>query len=103
MARIITRLADSGVFRVGGVLVETVAFKIMGTHLGVAWEGLTHMTQDVDLAGDNRIAIAVPGLKADVPAAIESLQMGFFPVPGLSLKDRQPLTLSGERHCGWTC
>jgi hypothetical protein len=55
------------------------------------------------LAGDNRIAIAVPGLKADVPAAIESLQMGFFPVPGLSLKDRQPLTLSGERHCGWTC
>jgi hypothetical protein len=87
MARIITRLADSGVFRVGGVLVGTVAFKIMGTHLGVAWEGLTHMTQDVDLAGDNRIAIAVPDLKADVPAAIESLQMGFFPVPRLSLKE----------------
>jgi hypothetical protein len=87
MAKIITRLADSGVFRVGGVLVGTVAFKILGTHLGVAWGGLTHMTQDVDLASDNRIAIAVPDLKADVPAAIESLQMGFFPVPRLSLKE----------------
>lgn len=87
MARIITRLADSGVFRVGGVLVGTVAFKILGTHLGVAWEGPTLMTQDVDLASDTGIAIAVPDLKADVPATLESLQMGFFPVPRLSRKE----------------
>jgi hypothetical protein len=86
MARVITRLADSGVFRVGGVLVGTVAFKILGTHLGVSWKGLTQ-TQDVDLTSDDRIAVAVPDLKADVPAAIESLRMGFFPVPRLSLKE----------------
>jgi len=86
MARIIVRLADSGVFRVGGVLVGTVAFKILGTHLGVPREGFSQ-TQDVDLASDDRIAIAVPDLKADVPAAIESLRMGFFPVPRLSLKE----------------
>jgi len=29
----------------------------------------------------------VPDLKADVPAAIESLRMGFFPVPTLSLRE----------------
>lgn len=84
MARIVNRLADSGVFRVGGVLVGTVACQILGTHLGVTWENAARMTQDIDLAGDNRIAIAVPELNADVPAAIESLQMGFFPVPRLS-------------------
>ncbi|HAD05408.1 MAG: hypothetical protein A2091_09450 [Desulfuromonadales bacterium GWD2_61_12] len=84
MARIVNRLADSGVFRVGGVLVGTVAYQVLGTHLGVAWANAARMTQDIDLAGDNHIAIAVPELSADVPAAIESLQMGFFPVPRLS-------------------
>jgi hypothetical protein len=87
MARIINRLADSGVFRVGGVLVGTVAYQVLGTHLGIIWESGSRMTQDVDLAGDNNIAIGVPDLKADVPAAIESLQMGFFPVPRLSRKE----------------
>jgi hypothetical protein len=84
MARIIHRLADSGVFQVGGVLVGTVAFQLLGAQLGVSWAGEARSTQDVDVAGDNSIAIAVPRLQADVPAAIESLRMGFFPVPRLS-------------------
>ncbi|HET6419506.1 MAG TPA: nucleotidyltransferase domain-containing protein [Geobacteraceae bacterium] len=87
MARVISRLADSGVFRVGGVLVGTFAYQVLGPHLGVIWGSGSRMTQDIDLASDNRIAIAVPELKADVPAAIESLQMGFFPVPRLSRKE----------------
>lgn len=87
MARIINRLADSGVFRVGGVLVGTVAYQILGPHMGIIWESGSRMTQDVDLAIDGNIAIAVPDLKVDVPAAIESLQMGFFPVPRLSRKE----------------
>lgn len=84
MARNISRLADSAVFKLGGVLVGTVAYQILGSHLGVIWEGGSRMTQDVDLAGDTRIAIAIPDLRADVPDIIESLQMGFFPVPRLS-------------------
>lgn len=87
MGRIITRLADCGVFRVGGVLVGTIAYQILGPHLGVTWESASRMTQDVDLAGDARVAIAVPDLTADVPAAIDSLQMGFFPVPRLNHKE----------------
>lgn len=84
MARIIHRLADSGVFKVGGVLVGTVAFQVLGAQLGVGWAGEARSTQDVDIASDTTVAIAVPDLKADVPAAIESLRMGFFPVPRLS-------------------
>lgn len=87
MARIINRLADSGVFHVGGVLVGSVAYQILGTHLGVNWERGSRMTQDVDLAGSPNIVLAVPDLQADVPAVIESLQMGFFPVPRLSHKE----------------
>lgn len=87
MARIIRRLAESGVFKLGGVLVGTVAYQILGPHMGVIWDGGSRMTQDLDLASDARIAIAVPDLRADVPGIIESLQMGFFPVPRLSRKE----------------
>lgn len=87
VAKIIRHMSDGGVFMLGGVVVGTVAYQILGAHLGVIWDGANRMTQDVDLASDNRIAIAVPDLQADVPGIIESLQMGFFPVPRLSHKE----------------
>lgn len=87
MGRVINRLADCGVFRVGGIIVGTIAFRIIGTHIGVLWEGSSYTTQDVDLATDTGISLAVPDVQADVPAAIESLKMGFFPVPQLSHKE----------------
>lgn len=87
MARVIGRFADSGVFHAGGVIVGTVAFQIYGAMLGVRWGGDARQTQDVDVAGSNHVAIAVPDIKADVPAVIESLGMGFFPVPGFSRKE----------------
>jgi hypothetical protein len=87
MARIIYRLTNCGVFRVGGCLVGSIAYQILGSHLGVRWDNGSRMTQDVDVAGSNSVALAVPDLQADVPAAIESLQMGFFPVPRLSRKE----------------
>lgn len=87
MARIIKRLADSAVFKLGGVMVGTIAYQMLGPHLGIIWDSGSRMTQDIDLAGDTRVAIAVPDLQADVPGIIESLQMGFFPVPRLSHKE----------------
>lgn len=87
MARVIGRFADSGVFNAGGVIVGTVAFQLYGALLGVKWAGDARLTQDVDVAGSNSVAIAVPTLHADIPAAIDSLQMGFFPVPGFSRKE----------------
>jgi hypothetical protein len=87
MARVIERLASSGVFQVGGVIVGTVAFQVYGPLLGVKWAGDSRLTQDIDVASSDKVAIAVPDLQADVPAAIDSLGMGFFPVPRLSLKE----------------
>lgn len=87
IARIINCMANSAVFKVGGVLVGSVALSIMATHLGVHLQESLRTTQDVDIAGGSRVGVAVPDLHADVPAAIESLKMGFFPVPRLSNKE----------------
>ena len=87
MAKVILRLADSGVFRAGGVLVGTIAFGIIGNHLGVIWGMDARMTQDVDIAACSGLSVAVPDLTAAVPSTLESLNMGFFPVPRLSRKE----------------
>ena len=87
MSRVMNRLADSGVYHVGGVLVGSIAFHILGIHLGVQWDTPLLTTQDVDIAGSRHISLAVPDVKADIPAAVESLKMGFFPVPRLSHKE----------------
>lgn len=81
VARLLRGLADAGVFRLGGVLVGTYAFVMLGNALGVHWPTGAWNTQDVDVAGD--LTVATPALEADVPKALDSLQMGFVPVPQL--------------------
>ena len=82
-ARVIRGLAEAGVFDVGGVLVGTHAFVTLGNLLGVRWTSGSLRTQDVDIAGSREadIDVAVPEIEADVPTALESLKMGFLPVP----------------------
>lgn len=87
VARVLGGMANSAVFKAGGVLIGSVALQIIATHLGVRLQESITTTQDVDIAGGARVSIAVPNLRADIPAAIESLQMGFFPVPRLSNKE----------------
>ena len=81
-ARVLRALADAGVFHAGGVLVGTHAFVVLGNLLGVLWDSSLR-TQDVDIAADRTVDVAVPGTGGDVPSALESLEMGFLPVPGL--------------------
>lgn len=85
-ARVLRALAEAGVFRLGGVLVGTQAFVVLGNLLGVVWSGASLRTQDVDVAADLGMSIAVPELSADVPGVLESLEMGFLPVPSLNRK-----------------
>jgi hypothetical protein len=87
MIRVIRSLADAGVFRNGGVLVGTHAFQAAGLMLGVCWTAETTRTTDIDLAVERRVAVAIPMINADIPAALDSLQMGFYPVPKLNRKD----------------
>ncbi len=82
-ARVLKGLADAGVFRLGGVLVGTHAFIVIGGLLGVRWEGAGMRTQDVDLAAPRVLEVAASNTSLDLPGTIDSLEMGFLPVPGL--------------------
>lgn len=78
-ARVLRSLADAGVFAAGGVLMGSYAFAMLSNLLGLRWPPATWRTQDVDVAG--HVQIALPNAEADIPSALESLQMGFVPVP----------------------
>lgn len=80
--RVLKALADAGVFHGRGVLVGTHAFSVLGNLLGYRWEGAGLKTQDVDLASPAVLDVVVPENSTDIPKALESLEMGFLPVPG---------------------
>lgn len=69
-ATVLQRLAP--VFRVGGVLVGSHAFAVLGNMLGVRWQDAIVRTDDVDIAHDYRIAVALArdGEPADVRNAL---------------------------------
>ena len=79
-ARVVSRLADSGLFAAGGILVGTHAFLAYQNVLGVNW---THgaSTLDLDFAHAGRnVSLALPeNLTLDTHAVITSLEMGFVP------------------------
>lgn len=87
MIRVIKSLAYAGVFSNGGVLIGTHAFQAIGLALGVNWTSASMMTSDVDLAIAKNIAIALPQLSCDIPTTLDSLQLGFYPVPRLNNRD----------------
>ncbi len=77
---VIKRIAEYGFFRAGGVLVGTHAFVGLASLLAVRWSS-TSRTDDVDFAFPGKhLEIALPAdLAVDVPAAVESLALGFLP------------------------
>ena len=81
-ARVLKTFADAGVFETGAVLVGTHAFGLIGNLLGVKWLGAHLRTDDVDMAAVS-LAASPDRLSADAPKALERLEMGFLPVPGL--------------------
>ena len=84
-AKIIARLADTGFFQAGGILVGTHVFMGYRNHLGVGWvSGVPTVDLDFARAGKN-ISVAIPSdVKMDMGAAIDSLKMGFVPVKSLT-------------------
>ena len=79
--RVLTRLADHGVFAAGAILVGTHAFLAYQNVLGVAWHD-AGQTVDLDFAhaGRNLSLALAPDIKVDAHSAIDSLKMGFVPV-----------------------
>lgn len=90
--RVLQAFADAGVLQPGlghAVLVGTHAFNVLGNLLGVRWASQMQ-TQDIDLAGETDIDIALS--RPELPAAdvLNRLEMGFIPVP--TLDPRMPST-----------
>jgi hypothetical protein len=90
--KVLQLLADSGVFRMGGVLVGTRAFAVLGNLLGVRFDRQSLRTEDVDLAQDRAIGIALSQETGpvDVESSLTGSEFGFFLVP--SLDPRRPST-----------
>ena len=93
--KIIRGFANAGVFRMGGVLIGTHAFVAIGNTLGVRWPSAMQ-TQDVDFGSfaNSPIGIGIPQTPqtlADVPKAIDALEMGFVPSVRLH-SDSKPTT-----------
>jgi hypothetical protein len=84
-ARVVKQLAESGVFRLGGVLVGTHAYIAIGNNLGVRWEHAGIRTRDIDIASRRtaELELILPRIEVDIPSVLESLKMGFFPIPQL--------------------
>jgi hypothetical protein len=89
---IIKGFSEAGVFRLGGVLIGTHAFRAIGNALAVNWPAALK-TSDVDFgAFARRIDFGIlqtPQTMAHIPKAVEALGMGFVPSPRIALKLRE--------------
>lgn len=75
-------MAAVGVFRLGGTLVGTHAYRLYALELGVKLSGLFEATQDVDIASFERLSLAIED-KVD-PSLVQSLHsLNMEPAPAL--------------------
>lgn len=79
-ARVIERLAHSGLFSAGAILAGTHVFLAYQNIFGLRWTaGAATLDLDFAHAGRN-LSVALPeNLRVDARAAIESLEQGFVP------------------------
>lgn len=81
--KLLNAMAKSGVFRLGGTLVGTHAFRLYTAELGAWVTGrAAAMTEDIDIAAFENLSMAIDdATDPHLPAALELL--GLEPVPGL--------------------
>lgn len=83
--KVIRLLAESRVFHLGGVLVGTLAFRGYANVLGVRFERSALQTQDIDIAHDSTIGVALA--RDASPVELEELlaasDLDLHPVPPL--------------------
>jgi hypothetical protein len=92
LVRVLELLAEAGVFRLGGVLVGTLAFRAIANVLGLRVAGAHLRTDDVDVAHSPQVAVAlaVDGAGQNVGASLARAEPPLLPVPGLD--PRRPST-----------
>ncbi len=79
---VLNAMATVGVFRLGGTLVGTHAYRLYSMELGIRLPGMFEATQDVDIASFERLSLAV-GDEVD-PSLGDALGgLGIEPAPSL--------------------
>jgi hypothetical protein len=99
--KVLRRLAEYGFFKAGGVLIGTHAFVAYGNMLGIRWAVAdAARTQDIDFAHAGKsIALALAAdQKVQTHEAIQSLEMGFLPIAGLSGKTGGAYLIPNEKE-----
>jgi hypothetical protein len=97
---ILRAMANSGVFRLGGTLVGTHAYRhydlVLGVHLsdGTEW---TTQTEDIDIAGFEKLSMAIED-SADPDLADGLTRLGFRPRPTVGRKPSTSWILSDASY-----
>lgn len=82
---VLNAMATTGVFRLGGTLIGTHAYRLYAMELGVRLRGLFEATQDVDVASFERLSLALDD-KVD-PSLQDALGgLGLEPAPALDAR-----------------
>jgi len=84
MAVLLSHFSEAGLIHRNGVLVGTLAYTAYASMLGYAFEKTTLMTQDIDIARDDKIQIAAPTI--DVETLLSGRGIQCRPIPTLSKK-----------------
>lgn len=90
--KVLNMLAESRVFHLGGVLIGTLAFRAYANVLGVRFRRASLQTQDLDIAHDSAIGVALARntSRVELEKIIEGSGLNLHPVPPLDRK--QPST-----------
>jgi hypothetical protein len=90
--KVLRMLSESRVFHLGGVLIGTLAFRTYANVFGVRFRQAALQTQDVDIAHDRAIGVALARDTSSVQLEeiIEKSGLNLHPVPPLDRK--QPST-----------
>jgi hypothetical protein len=88
-AMVLRVLAEANVFRAGGVLVGTQAFRCLANMLGVAFEKESLRTADIDVAHDTAIPVVLDEAPAesDLLSRLRVADRAFFAVPGFPSRE----------------
>jgi hypothetical protein len=83
--KVLKLLADSRVFHLGGVLIGTLAFRSYANSLGVRFQRAALQTQDVDIAQEPAIGVALAreSSTVELEKVIASSGLDLHPVPPL--------------------
>jgi hypothetical protein len=87
--KVLQLLSEARVFQLGGVLIGTLAFRTLANVLGVQFDQSALRTQDVDIAQDPAIGVALARETSavDLDEALTEAGLGFQSIPALDRKN----------------